>query len=380
MHDYASMLHTKQALTLGEKSASLGKSKVAVVGARGYSGLELCRLLLKHPFAELAGVFATDNKFKLQDYLMEDTALQVPTWSMADFEGRMVGLHTVFLATPAEVSAELAPKALKAGVNVIDVSGAFRLKSDTTSGVSALYSQWYKMEHPCPELVNHAQFGLQPFVKPTSGKGAKLIANPGCFATAALIALVPLLKAGLIDTESIVVDAKSGTTGAGKKAEEALLFSEIDGDFKAYKVGAHQHTPEVVGAALALTGAKIDPFFTTHLLNVRRGILASIYARVLDTKDAQAKVGAALKEAYAGYPLVKISEISASGADPLLSLKKVVGTSRVHLAYKVNGNKLFLFAALDNLLKGAASQAVENFNQLLDAPVATGLSGMEGVL
>jgi N-acetyl-gamma-glutamyl-phosphate reductase len=360
----------------------LHKYAAAVVGARGYSGQELCRLLLAHPHADLQGVFATDSAFALSDLLLEPAARKVATWKMADFEQHMKsGLHTVFLATPAEVSMELAPIALQAGVNVIDLSGAFRLKGESSADVSDIYNKWYKFKHAHPELVQSAQFGLQPFAKPLSGKGPRLVSNPGCYATAASMALIPLLKAGVITADSIVIDAKSGTTGAGRKAEESLLFSEVEGDFRAYKVGCHQHTPEIQSAVQWFAGAEIAPFFTTQLMNVRRGIMACIYANVAgDVKNANARVAKAFADAYENYPLVRVAEISAGGASPMLSMKKVVGTARVHLAFKVEGSKLYLFSMLDNLLKGAASQAVENFNHLLDAPLETGLSNMEGVL
>lgn len=386
MHDYAfCCINRGQKVPAKLKANSIETSKmpVAVVGARGYSGTELCRLLLKHPAAQLVAAIATDARFQLKDVLPEEAALTVPTWSVQDLEKNFAGLHTLFLATPAEVSIEIAPKALASGVNVVDLSGAFRLPGKTNNETEAAYQKWYGFKHAQLGLVSEAAYGLQPFVAPRSSQGkAQLVANPGCFASAVLMAIVPLLKAGVIDADTIVIDAKSGTTGAGRKAEEKLLFSEVDGECRPYKVAGHQHWPEIVQATAKFAGgAQISPFFTTHLLNVRRGILASVYAKAADGLSHAgfaSKVEAAFAESYSNYPLVRVGKFDDVPENVLL--KRVVGSARTHISYKVDGNKLYLFSALDNLMKGAASQAVENFNQLLDSPVQLGLSGMEGVL
>lgn len=357
---------------------SKGAKKVAVVGARGYSGLELARLLLEHPEAELAACFAHDRAFRLADYLPEPAAAKIPVYPLADLAETLAHMDTVFLATPAEASLELAPKILAAGVNVVDLSGAFRFQSGTQAEKAAKFEIWYKAKHTAPAQA--ASYGLVPFAKPVRPGGA-LVANPGCYATAVLMAVVPLLKAGAIEPKSLVIDAKSGTSGAGRKASEAQLFNEIDGECLPYKVGAHQHLPEVREWAEAFGGKGIDPFFATHLLPIRRGIIASIYADVVPGAD----VGAAFENAFKGYPLVRVTELDAKGEQELspalsLSLKRVVGTARTHISFKVVDGKLYLFSLIDNLLKGAASQAVENFNALHDLPVALGLQGREGTL
>lgn len=366
------------------------KRKVAIVGARGYSGLALARLLLRHPAAELVACFAHDQIFSLADYLPEAAARHVPVLSLRGLEALLPSLDVVFLATPAEAALPLAAQILghkNSSASVIDLSGAFRFQAGTEAERAAKFQLWYKTGHAQPALAGQASYGLVPFAPPVSGPKT-LIANPGCYATSVLMGIVPLLRAKTIQANTLVIDAKSGTTGAGRKASEALLFTEVEGDCLPYKVGEHQHLPEIAEWAEAFGGVKIDPFFATHLLPVRRGILAGIYAQLSPGANAEA-VEKAFAEAYRNYPLARITNLGApahaaseASLSPALalSLKKVVGTARVHIAHKVVGDKIYLFSLIDNLLKGAASQAVENFNRLHDDPAALGLDGMEGVL
>lgn len=324
--------------------------QVAIVGGSGYSGLELARLLKRHPNVNVKAVFNSQNS---------------GTINPSDYQ-------VIFLATPAEVSVELAPKIIAQGVHVIDLSGAFRLN---TSDIKKSYQEWYGLDHTSSQLVATAQYGLSPWLKPKR-EVATLISNPGCFATAVLMGLLPLLSCSLIDADSLVIDAKSGTTGAGKKASESQLFSEVDGDCLPYKVGVHQHLPEIQLYAQTLGDYSIDPFFTTSLLPVRRGIIAGMYAKLNHKKTSQDVVNA-FREFYQDYPLI---EVSAVPSREMLSLKNVVGTARTHISFTVIGEKLYLFSCIDNLLKGAASQAVENFNHLYHFPVTTGLDQLEAII
>jgi N-acetyl-gamma-glutamyl-phosphate reductase len=343
-----------------------GRKKVAIVGARGYSGLELARLVLAHPQMELKACFAGESQFKLSQYLPESAAVTVPVLPLTQIEAMAPQLDCVFLATPAEVSLELAPLILK-HTKIIDLSGAFRLSN------TAQYKSFYKFAHPNPELLKEAVYGLSPFNEIAS---ARLISNPGCYATAVMMALVPLLKAKAIKSQTLVIDAKTGSSGAGRKTVENLLFTEVEGECLPYKVGEHQHLPEIQEYTARLSGVKIEPFFATHLIPVRRGILASIYAEI----QPGANIEAAFKDAFANYPLARVGAIDGEFSSLGLSLKRVVGTARVHIQYKVVGQKLYLFSFIDNLLKGAASQALENFNQSHGFPVALGLEGLEGTL
>ena len=365
--------------------------KAIVVGARGYSGLELVRLLLKHPKAELVGCFATSS-FRLKDYLPERAAESLVALPVDQALGvaRETGAGTVFLATPHEASADLAPKLLEAGLNVIDLSGAFRLKSNGLAGSAQAYSQWYSLpSHPALALVQKATYGLSPWSalgEAAAASEPQLVANPGCYATAALMGTLPLLKAGLIDPASIAIDGKSGTTGAGRKAEERLMHSEVRDECLAYKPNRHQHEPEIGEAALAFGGQSIDFQFVPHLMDLRRGIVATIYARAsrefasLSAAELSTKAKAAFDNAYAEYPLVSYASLAETGASSLLSLRRVTGSARTQIAYQVaDGGRFTVFCLIDNLMKGAASQAVENFNRLLALPVHVGLEE-EGTL
>ncbi len=336
----------------------------AIVGARGYAGLETARLLLRHPNAALTHCFAT-SRFELSKILNVHGASSVR--SLPDSELMENLADVVFLATPAETSLELAPKILAAGKRVIDLSGAFRLKRHS-------YKEWYGFEHHAAEILANADYGLAPWAGPAQKK-SRLIANPGCYATAISLALIPLVKAGLIELDSIVIDAKSGTTGAGKKAAEHMLYSEVDGECLPYKVGWHQHSPEIREAVAAFAGGtEIDFHLTTSLIPVRRGIIAGLYGRLADGIGAN-EVASAFAAAYGDYPLVSLGTVEAEPA--LLSLKKVVGTGRTHISFTSVGRKLYVFSCIDNLLKGAASQAVENFNRLSDLPLWTGVAELE---
>lgn len=331
MNKYAKSMH----------NYSSNKIQVAVVGGSGYSGQELMRILKKHPAVELTGIFnsATANDLNPTDY------------------------KVVFLATPAEVSATLATKIFNAGTSVIDLSGAFRLEEND-------YPQWYGMVHSSAHLLEQANYGLVPWMKPKADRPV-LISNPGCYATAILMGLLPVLKMDLIEVNSLVIDAKSGTTGAGKRPIESQLFSEVDGECFPYKVGVHQHLPEIKRFAKVVSGTSMDPFLTTSLLPTRRGIIAGMYARLKSGKTA-VEVEAAFKEFYSNYPLVEVKAEA--------TLKKVVGTAQTHISFKVIGDKLYLFSCLDNLLKGAASQAVENFNLIYNFELTLGLEHLEAIV
>ena len=371
------------------QNAAKSLLRVAIVGARGYSGLELARLALRHPQIELKACFAGSESLAVADYLPESAAKDVPVYSIDQLETIAKECDAVFLATPAEVSLELAPVILRKGADAIDLSGAFRLKAGEGKDIARLYKDAYGFAHPTPYLVEQSLYGIVPLAKaypPKSAAGPRLIANPGCYATSAAMALLPILKTGALDTRTIVIDAKSGTTGAGRKASEKLLFTEVEGDCLPYKIGDHQHLPEIRMAARSLTGFEIDPFFTPHLLPVRRGIISSIYARAksaaLTDAELLACIDAAYTQAYASYPLVRFNALGADepGAAQGLSLRKVVGTARTHIVFHVKDGKIFIFSAIDNLLKGAASQAIENLNLMYGLAPETGLMDMEGIL
>ena len=333
MNNYATSMH------------KYPKVNIAVVGGSGYTGLELLRLLTKHPAINKCDQF---NSTDVKDLIASN-------------------YQVIFLATPAEVSAELASKMLQAGASVIDLSGAFRLSEDDSD---KKYIDWYGMNHPSLNLLSTAHYGLVPWNTPDIRRPI-LISNPGCYATAILMALIPLLKLNLIDPDSIVIDAKSGTTGAGKKANINQLFSEVEGECLPYKIGEHQHLPEIKQYLKKFSGVKSDPFFVTSLLSTRRGIVAGLYAR-LNSGVTEFKIKETFNEFYSQYPYVKYSDQA--------KLKSVVGTPFTQITIKVVENKLYLFSCIDNLLKGAASQAIENFNLINHLPLTTGLEHLEALI
>lgn len=339
------------------------KTSASIVGARGYTGLELARLLLKHPAVRLTHAFATQD-FELTKDILVQGAEQVTCLADAHLFENLTDV--VFLCTPAEVSMKLAPQILKKGKTVIDLSGAFRLKSND-------YMKWYGHSHTAPTELAQAQYGLVPFAGPYD-KNTKLISNPGCYASAISLALIPLLKNDLIDARTLVIDAKSGTTGAGRKTVEGQLFAEVDGECLPYRVGRHQHLPEIQEAVSAFAGAAVDPHFVTHLLPTKRGIVAGLYAEAKTTELAD--VEKAYAKEFGSYSLVRFgADVSRLG-----KLAHVVGTPFTHISYELVGKKLYVFALIDNLLKGAASQAVENMNRVLDLPVDFALLGDAQIL
>jgi N-acetyl-gamma-glutamyl-phosphate reductase len=374
---YAFMMH-KYATSSAEKIP------VGIVGITGYAGLELARLLRHHPGAALRVGFSTQTGASLTDFVPGRWARTVPVVPADEVVKWAPQLKAVFLATPPETSARLAPLILEQGTHVVDLSAAFRLKGESPAQALALYKEWYGFTHPAPDLLPRAEYGLCPWIggEKAGPTDVRLVANPGCYATAVLMAVLPLLKRGLVRPDSLVIDAKSGASGAGRKAEERLLFTEVDGECLPYRVGRHQHLPEIRLWAAAFTGVAIDPFFSTHLLPVRRGILCSVYGE-LKAGVTAADLGAAYALDYSDYGLVEWGALGEEGARAdaaALSLKRIAGSSLTRLRYQVQGRQLYLFSLIDNLVKGAAGQALENLNRLQGWPEATGLEEGEGIL
>jgi N-acetyl-gamma-glutamyl-phosphate reductase len=267
---------------------------------------------------------------------------------------------TAFLATPHEVSAELAPKLLDAGLHVIDLSGAFRFASADT------YSTWYKLPTPHASLLGEAVYGL-PELYAERIKTAKLIANPGCYATSVILALRPLQQAGLLAAgHTVICDCKSGASGAGKEPRRDLQFVEVDGNFRAYNLFSHRHTPEILEHT-GLPESRV--VFSTHLLPIPRGILSSIYVMLAKQQTPQ-DIESLFRKFYAGRSLIRIHP-----AGTLPEVQHIIKTNfcDIGFALHADGNRLILVSCLDNLGKGAAGQAVQNLNLTLGLEERTGL-------
>ena len=344
---------------------------VGIIGASGYAGIEAARILAFHPDAELR-LLASDRW--QGDPASERIGLGGPAGSLR-YAAQEHALDlarscaAVLLATPADVSLRLAPLLLQAGVRVVDLSGAFRLRDP------AAFRHHYGVEHTHPGLLTEAFYGLPELSRAPAG--TRLVANPGCYPTAAALALAPLLQAGLLAGEGIVIDAASGTTGAGRKATEDLSFAEVDEDFRAYRVLRHQHTPEIAQTLAGAAGRGVALTFTPHLLPVRRGILSTAYARLAPGRSP-AEVTAALTHKYAGSPFVRVLR-----APDDVNLRSVVGTNRCDLAVAcdpagADPGRVVVVSAIDNLVKGAAGQAVQNLNLIMGWPETSGLTTLRG--
>ena len=339
-------------------------ARIGVFGASGYSGMELTRLLAVHPQAEV--VFLASERF-VGHPVEEFTGVTGPVGKLSyvgfdEARAAARGCDAVLLATPAEVSLSLAPGLLEAGVKVVDVSGAFRLAD------SGAFEKFYGHAAPPAELQRRAVYGLTELCR-DAVKGAQLVANPGCYATAATVPLWPLLEAGLLEKD-VIVSAASGASGAGRKATEAYSLVELHDDVKAYKVLTHQHTPEIAQSLQRAAGAPVEVTFTPHLLPIPRGILSTAYGRLTRAATA-AELTQLLRTRFAGEPFIKVYD-----SPDKVSLHGVVGTNTCAVGVACEpraGGRVVLVSAIDNLLKGAAGQALQNLNLVLGLAETAGL-------
>ncbi|GMN89391.1 N-acetyl-gamma-glutamyl-phosphate reductase [Francisella sciaenopsi] len=337
--------------------------KICIAGVNGYTGQLLKKLINKHPNFELVGSLGISPQ--------EDKAY---TYTLDSINTENFTVDFLLLATPAEVSINILEKLQTKNikVKVIDLSGALRLDKESLRS-------WYNLSHSIQGLEHSAKYGLSPYVN--FNKNDTVIANPGCYATCVLLSLLPLLKHNLIKTSNIIIDAKSGVSGAGKKPREDLMFSEMLNNFFPYKIGKHQHTPEILKALSEFDIKEDELYFNTSMLPVHSGISMSIYADLnladnLSKKELRDLVSDAYNKEYAGYPLFKFIDIAAttnSEASSFLSIKNIAGTPNTHLGFSIKNNKIIIFSFIDNLFKGAVTQAIENLNNYYGLPITTGL-------
>lgn len=346
---------TLGALDTTRARVSIGPKTVSILGVSGYAGSELVPLL-DHPKFYLIG--AASDRWQgtcLGEYLRLPGRLSRMVVSpMADAMKLAKDSEIVVLATPAEVSMQLVPKLVAEGVRVVDLSGAFRLTNLED------YPRFYKFDHTAPEYCAEAHYGL-PEVRdassdPSGITSARVVANPGCYATAAIVALAPLLRAGIIERDGIFLDGKSGVSGAGRKAEERYSFMEVDENVSPYRVGDHQHTPEIEQALSRVAKAPVHVTFVPHLLPVKRGLMVTAYAR-LSRDVSQADVEALYRRDYRYAE--GLVDVTAPGN---VTLTRVAYTPLANVGVRVlpERSAVVVVSALDNLLKGAASQAMQN--------------------
>jgi N-acetyl-gamma-glutamyl-phosphate reductase len=348
--------------------------KVAIVGASGYSGEELVRLLLNHPHVDLVAVTSRQSAGQTVAQVFPKFASHPKSRALrftepnADLLARQADL--VFLALPHGVAAAYAVPLLQAGCQVIDLSADFRLKSP------AIYREFYGHDHPAPELLQQSVYGL-PEIYREQIRGAHLIASPGCYPTSILLPLLPLLRAGLVKPEAIIADSLSGVSGAGRKAEIDYLFCECHESVRPYGVPKHRHLSEIEEQLSLAAGIRVVIQFTPHLIPVNRGILTTLYLAPVQadaTAEALAKLGEAIgscfEAAYGREPFVRLLEGKA-----LPDTKNVVGTNVVEIAWRLDPRtgRLLVMSAEDNIVKGASGQAVQSLNILCGYPETTGL-------
>jgi N-acetyl-gamma-glutamyl-phosphate reductase len=341
------------------------KTRIAVLGASGYTGAELLRLLIRHPGVEIV-LLSADRRAgqHMGDVFPQFSPYALPQLvSLEGLDWTTAGLDLVFCALPhattQKVIRELLAKAPK--TRVVDLSADFRLADP------AAYARWYGHEHHAPELQKEAVYGLTEVYRAAIAR-ARLVANPGCYTTCAQLPLIPLLRAGAIDPDEIVIDAKSGMTGAGRAAKEEMLFSEVSEGFHAYGVGHHRHMAELDQEFSKAAGRDVVASFTPHLVPMNRGILSTIYVR--SDKSSPEDLHAILSKAYAQEPFVHVLPY---GRLPQTRHVRGSNMTFIGLARDRIPGRAIIGAALDNLTKGASGQAVQNMNLMLGLPEATGV-------
>ena len=336
--------------------------KVGIVGVTGYVGEELVRILCHHP--EVSEITAASNEYagtaldRVYPYLRGHAEIEI--LGMEKLDELIDRSDVVFLALPHGVSAPVALQVIGKGKKVIDLAADFRLPEQK------VYEKWYQTQHGAPELLKEAVYGIPELFREEI-KGKRLVANPGCYPTSALLALAPLLKKRLVDSSSVIIDSKSGVSGAGRSLKLGSLFAECNENMKAYGVGSHRHTPEIAHYAGVLAGEAVNIIFTPHLIPVSRGIISTVYAKLSKALDS-CSLREIYQDFYAGEEFV---QVALEGEMP--ETKWVVGTNRCFLGVVVNKNMAVIVSVIDNLVKGAAGQAVQNMNLLFELPENTGL-------
>jgi N-acetyl-gamma-glutamyl-phosphate reductase len=333
--------------------------KVGVVGGTGYTGVELLRLLAQHPEVELAAITSRGEAGLPVAEMFPSLRGRVGLRFTDPKDSDLQSCDVVFFATPNGVAMQQTPALLAAGVRVIDLAADYRIRD------VAEWEKWYKMTHGSPDLVAEAVYGL-PEVNREAIRGARLVANPGCYPTAVQLGLLPLVEAGIVDLDHLIADAKSGVSGAGRKAEVSSLFSEASDNFKAYGVPGHRHLPEIRQGLARAAGRAVGLTFVPHLTPLIRGIHATLYGRIAKETDFQA-----LYEArYRDEPFV---DVMPYGSHPDTRSVRAANLCRIALHRPQGGDTLVVLSVIDNLVKGAAGQAVQNMNIMLGVDERAGL-------
>jgi len=338
---------------------SQSELKVGVVGGTGYTGVELLRLLAAHPAAKLVAITSRGEAGRRVDELFPSLRGYCDLSFVAPNEAALSDCDLVFFATPNGIAMQQVPELLAAGVRVIDLAADFRLRD------AGVWKQWYGQEHSCPELLDEAVYGL-PEMHRDAIKSARLVANPGCYPTAVTLGLLPLMEAGLVQTGSLIADCKSGVSGAGRKADLSIAYGEVNESFKAYGVSGHRHRPEIEQNLAELAAAPQPLVFVPHLTPMIRGIHATLYAGVENVTDLQSRY----EQRYADEPFV---DVMPAGSHPETRSVRGGNHCRIALHCLPEDGRVVVLSVIDNLVKGAAGQALQNMNLMFGLPETTGL-------
>lgn len=333
--------------------------KVGIVGGTGYTGVELLRLLARHPQVELTAITSRGEAGTAVADLFPSLRGHIGLRFCDPKDANLAACDLVFFATPNGVAMQQARSLVDAGVRLIDLAADFRIKD------VAVWEKWYGMSHAAPELVAEAVYGL-PEQNQAAIRGARLVANPGCYPTAVQLGFMPLLEAGVVDPLHLIADAKSGVSGAGRKAEVHILFAEAADNFKAYGVSGHRHWPEIKQGLEMMAGANVGLTFVPHLTPMIRGIHATLYARITGEADFQGL----FEKRYAGEPFV---DVLPAGSHPDTRSVRAANVCRIALHRPQGGDTLVVLSVIDNLVKGAAGQAIQNMNIMFGLDETLGL-------
>lgn len=334
--------------------------KVGIVGGTGYTGVELLRLLAQHPEVELAAITSRAEAGSAVADMFPSLRGRVGLCFSDPATAPLKDCQLVFFATPNGVAMQQTRELLDAGVRVVDLAADFRIKD------IALWEKWYGMTHAAPDLVAEAVYGLPELNRDLIRK-ARLIANPGCYPTAVQLGFLPLIEADCVDPEHLIADAKSGVSGAGRKAETHILFAEASDNFKAYGVAGHRHLPEIRQGLSTIAGAAVGLTFVPHLTPIIRGIHATLYARITREADFQALY----ESRFGGEPFV---DVLPPKSHPDTRSVRAANDCRIAIHRPQGGDTLVVLSVIDNLVKGAAGQAVQNMNLMFGFDECLGLS------
>jgi len=335
--------------------------RIGIVGGTGYTGVELLRLLAQHPEADVRAITSRKDAGTPVAQMFPSLRGRYDLAFTDPKDADLAGCNVVFFATPHGVAMAQARELLSAGVRIIDLAADFRLQDPQ------LFERWYKMPHACPDLLREAVYGI-PEINREAIRKARIVGNPGCYPTAVQLGFLPLLEAGLVDTQHLIADCKSGVSGAGRKAELSLAFAEASDNFAAYGVAGHRHAPEIVQGLNRASRDAVRLVFTPHLTPMIRGIFATLYAPL---RDRDADLQKLYEKRYAGEPFV---DVMPAGSQPDTRSVRASNMLRIAVHRPPDSDLALVLAVEDNLVKGAAGQAIQNMNLMFGLPETAGLT------